>query len=180
MRRQAPVFEENGGESEVKEIDRKRTSLFTYVGRGVGIKPAPRTIPKAKRIKRILSSGSAGTKKNPLMKEAGTCGDWLTDPAYKQEWVERSKRRFMRMLEGGELAEEQQKFEAMGEELRRLRTDKNLSRNEVAEQIGVEASMLCFLESGWVERQELQNVIDRWAEALGMDVSDYKRDVGIE
>ncbi|HZU12191.1 MAG TPA: helix-turn-helix domain-containing protein [Chloroflexota bacterium] len=57
----------------------------------------------------------------------------------------------------------------LGEEVRRLRTDRGVSQQELAERMGVAQSVVARLEAGGVEPR--LSTLDRVAQALGVELT---------
>lgn len=150
--------------------------VFASKGRGVGTVLTPRK-DVGRRVRLKPSSLIIKSSKQTGMKEADQSCDSLYSREYQKEWVRRSTYRFERMMKGGVLAKQQSRFEEIGTDLKNLRISQNRTRDDIAQEIGMKPTTLCFLETGWFEYGEFMEVVDRWTQVLGVQSDTYKRDL---
>lgn len=83
----------------------------------------------------------------------------------------------IRMCRGGEATAEQEILNQIGAELREARRHQSRSINQIANEIGLDPAMLCFLEVGWVTREEFLDFVNRWANTLGKEAEEYRQQI---
>jgi hypothetical protein len=113
----------------------------------------------------FMSQGDAGL----LAPDAERPSLWFLKeyPLRMRAWVEMQQT-------GGPKGEELKRIGQVGQQLRALRSEQDLSREEFAEHTNTNSDLLFFMERGLVSSAEALEVLDQMAEGIGLDLSDLR------
>ena len=100
----------------------------------------------------------------------GCSSDGACSPEWRGELCKRAAIISMKVATGGESRREALLMRQAGAVFRKLRISKRLSRQEVAEDLGVHKAFVRFLEGGLVSQDELCGLRDSIASILKTDV----------
>lgn len=105
----------------------------------------------------------------------------LTRDSYIKESARRAAERSKNLMQEGQARTEQEQIDKITEELLHRRIypkpeyGEGYSIQYVADRIDVEVYMFSNFEAGWVTKDELLEVIDKWAPLFNKDPEEYRQ-----
>lgn|SRR5574341_1099113 len=94
-------------------------------------------------------------------------------PTVDREFLRELKRRTLpavrRIEQGGDAAEEQERIMALGWHLQKSRLQLGKSPEDISRLLGLTPKDLCLAETGHIEPEKFDGLLERWARLLGLD-----------
>jgi hypothetical protein len=117
-----------------------------------------------------------GCHEKPMPNALEGTGRVSTSESVSAEFVEEGARRFtemgMRWKEGGVSREEVKRLVQFGRQLGTLRRERGINIEILAERTHLDKDFLIFLETGLASSNEVQEVLGKLSEGLGVNPSD--------